>query len=164
LNIRLSRFYLLQLAYPGYYRELGLADAYFEINFGLLDLVMQDGQLQVEVSVVSHRGERVLQKVVPLRARQLAPPPSQLRVDTVAGLLDRGDAGITCVPYWGKVPLWRRLVYKGIIALAILVCALMPAAALLWLVGASIYYVLFGAEKARREGIERRYQEHKKRD
>lgn len=154
---------------------------YYGIHFALLDFAISPdpstGNSVVEAlfSVVSHTGEVVMRRAIPLRARSQQDHP-QHHLDSGAINVDAavaagagaghntgvGHPHVTCVPYWGEVPTWRRLLYRAIIAAALLTLVVLPLLAIMWLVGASLYYVLWGSELARRDEIERRYREHKK--
>jgi hypothetical protein len=140
------------------------------INFGVLDYAPAEGPagaVQLEFSIVSHTGERVLSKTIPLRPRgELAHTASDselkaLRASLLAQIA-QGEVDAECVAYWGVVPLWRTLLYRAIIAVALLLFVVAPVVVVLWCVGASLYYVFRGKELARRDAVEKRYQQLKK--
>jgi hypothetical protein len=124
--------------------------------------------------VISHAGQAVITKRLPLvrrshRATNTAPETATAAVKAAQALASVGSvraAGVTvsCEPIRGIVPLWRSVLYRAAIAAALLVFVLMPFLGVLWLLGASVYYVCYGAELARRDKIERQYQSLKKRD
>ncbi len=134
--------------------------------------------------MVSHAQEVVIHKNIPLLPRQSfadafraveggaevsAEPSAQLsavaaRLKQVFLSRDSQDLRLECVPYWGASPLWRVLLYRAIIALCLLVFLVLPVLGVLWLVGASVYYICIGSELARRDEVERRYQKLKKQE
>jgi hypothetical protein len=125
------------------------------------------GAVQLEFRIVSHEGETVLMKTIPLRARsQLAHNSGDKELQALRESLllqvAQGTLDVECVPYWGAVPLWRTLLYRAVIACALLLLVVAPVLVVLWFVGASLYYVFRGKELARRDAIEQRYQQLKK--
>ena len=124
----------------------------------------------LEYSVVSHKGEIVRTMPFPLRNRPTttidscvfdATKLSILR-EFLPALMDVGAVSLQCVPVQGVVSFWRMLVYRAVIALALLFLVVAPLVTVLWFVGASVYYVCWGAELSRRVDVEERYQQHKK--
>jgi len=172
-TISLSPF-LLQFAYPGYFRENGHADAFSNIHFALLDIVStQDtpSGLQLEFKVVSYANQEVIRKVLPLRTKQellgvhSAEGTTQAEFDEAVRLISGSGADgavqVVCEPHWGFVPLWREVWYRAVVALAMMFFLVLPVLAVLWYVGAALYYIVRGAELVRRDELEQRYREHK---
>ena len=154
---------------------------YSYIHFALLD-ILPVSHLQVsseeshgagnredvvlEHSVVSHTGEIVRTLPFPLRNRPTttifdAKKLTILR-EFLPALMDVGAVSLQCVPVQGVVSFWRMLVYRAVIAFALLFLVVAPLVTVLWFVGASVYYVCWGAELSRRVDVEERYQQHRK--
>ncbi|KAJ1409077.1 hypothetical protein B484DRAFT_403320 [Ochromonadaceae sp. CCMP2298] len=166
---------IYQFAYPAFYRVDKCADHYSELHFGLLDLVpalssdrssdssgnatVQSHGLSLDFSIISHRGERVISRSLPLGDFS-----DSSRVRNLAFLeYAQSDAVLLrCEPARGPLTLWRALMFRAIIAAALMLLLVLPALMVLWFLAASIYYVAMGAEYTRRERIEAQFQEHKK--
>jgi hypothetical protein len=125
----------------------------------------------LKFQVISHAGQAVITKRSPLvrrshRATNTATETATAAVKAAQALASVRAAGVSvsCEPIRGIVPLWRTVLYRAAIAAALLVFVLMPFLGVLWLLGASVYYVCYGAELARRDKIEKQYQSLKKRD
>ena len=126
--------------------------------------------LQLEFKVVSHANEEVVRKVLPLRTKQellharSVEGTTQAEYDAVVRLIGSGggDVRVVCEPHWGFVPLWREVWYRAVVALAMMFFLVLPALAILWYVGAAVFYIVRGAELVRRDELEQRYREHKK--
>ena len=169
----LSFLLFLQFAYPGYFRENGHADAFSNVHFALLDIVTTEDTatgLQLEFKVISHANKEVIRKVLPLRTKQelfeahSAEGTTQMQFDEAVRLIGSGDetVQVLCEPHWGFVPLWREVWYRAVVALAMMFFLVLPALAIMWYVGAAVYYIVRGAELVRRDELEQRYREHKK--
>lgn len=130
--------------------------------------------LELVHRVISHRHEEVMRKVLPLRTRaellqaRTVPGTQSSAADLVdaARLLTGGRDGVRvhCLPHWGVVPLWREVQYRAVIAVAMLLFLVVPLLALLWYLGAALYYIVRGSELKRRAEVEQRYQQNKKVD
>lgn len=134
--------------------------------------------MQIEFRVISHANEEVIHHVLPLRtkdelrqlhsnaASSIQEDSSEVSVEALSALLRQPEElsglRLQVLPHWGLVPLWRELQYRAVIALAVLCFIVLPLLAVLWYLGAAVYYILRGAELVRREEVEQRYREHKK--
>lgn len=68
---------------------------------------------------------------------------------------------IQCIPYWGEISMWRILLFRAIVVIAMMCCVLLPLCFLGWLLFASMYYIFMGAELTRQQKIEEQYQLNK---
>lgn len=146
------------------------------MHFALVDIVSAPeaaSGMQMEFRVISHANQEVIHHVLPLRTKEelqqayrVAGETQDMSVEALSALLqqpqEQSDVRIACVPHWGVVPLWRELLYRAVIALAVLLLLVLPGLAVLWYVGAAVYYIARGAELVRRDEVELRYQELKK--
>ncbi len=174
--------FLLQFAYPGHYRADKNAHAYANVHFALVDIVAAPeaaSGMRLEFRVISHANEEVIHHVLPLRTKDEL---RQIHSSKAAGAMQEESAEVSVealgvllrlpevlsgvrlevLPHWGIVPLWRELQYRAVIALAVLCLIVLPLLAVLWYVGAAVYYILRGAELVRRDEVEQRYRENKK--
>lgn len=69
---------------------------------------------------------------------------------------------VECIPYWGPVSWQKNLSMRAIIAAALLGTVVLPLLLVLWLIGASIYYICFYKELTRREKLLRHYKTYKR--
>mmetsp|Transcript_17536 Transcript_17536/g.29561 ORF Transcript_17536/g.29561 Transcript_17536/m.29561 type:complete len:617 (-) Transcript_17536:261-2111(-) len=195
---------IYQFAYPGIYREERQADHYAEVHFSLIDIVLNTmlgtnqnhqrantGQQEVkeekedsnrahliDYQVVSHKGEVVSRKQLPLRQplkdtsalTWLLPdetnPQQQRRrrkalLQLVANDSPSSNVAVDCIPAQGKLTMWQYWSFRAIVALALLIFGVIPLLAVLWFVGASIYYLCIGPEMERRQRIEAQYRSRK---
>ena len=63
------------------------------------------------------------------------------------------DKSNACTLYWGDVPLYKDIGVRALTAFFLMLFLVIPALAVLWFVGASIYYIYAGAELNRRNRI-----------
>jgi alkaline phosphatase D len=143
--------FLYNLVYPALYREDKNGHVYQGLHFGLVDIAeVSPTQLVAVFHIVDHEGRPVMAKEIPLRSEPAAIP------QTWAGR-------VSCRPIRGDLTPLRLVLFKANLAFFSLVFVVLPLFAVLWLVGASLYYVCVGRELRRREEVERNYQLYKDR-
>lgn len=130
------------------------------MHFALLDILLSNNNnntskdtgdsntIQLLFRIVDHRGITVMYKHLPISLLSSSPSNSI-------------QAPLHCTPYWGDIPVWRNLLFRSVVVIAMLVCLILPCLLLLWFLIASVYYVCIGAELTRRQKIEEGYQLNK---
>lgn len=174
-----------QLSYPAYYREDKYRDAYANIHFGLLDIINTNtiinssvGEYSLLYRTIAHDGKVVNTKSLPLRpVRSLVDMQGcnddsssssscssensrSQYIQLLEQLLSDDSVRIETTPFWGPKTWIGMIAYRAKISFFLLCFVVLPISYMLWLVGASVWYILRGAELARRTKLEIQYQEH----
>ena len=159
------------MSYPAYYREDKYRDAYANIHFGLLDIININSSIE-EYSLlyrtIAHDGRVVNTKSLPLRpARSLvdiqgssSDNSSTQYITLLEHLLSDDSVRVETTPFWGPKTWIGMTAYRAKISFFLLIFVVLPISYVLWLVGASVWYILRGAELARRTRLEVQYQEY----
>jgi hypothetical protein len=143
----------VKLSYPGHYRELKQDDAYQGIHFGLLDFEILNtentngGIMNLHFRLINSVGDSVMEKVMLMQKKRFNEKDTMPIVQTEE-----------CIPYWGEVPFHKMLLFRSSMVLFGMIFVLFPICLILWLIGASIYYICIGGELLRRDRIEKRYE------
>lgn len=75
-------------------------------------------------------------------------------------LLSDDSVRVETTPFWGPKTWIGMTAYRAKISFFLLIFVVLPISYVLWLVGASAWYILRGAELARRTRLEVQYQEY----
>lgn len=75
-------------------------------------------------------------------------------------LLSDDSVRVETTPYWGPKTMIGMTAYRAKVSFFLLAFVVLPMSYMLWLVGASVWYILRGAELARRSRLEVQYQEY----
>jgi len=162
------------LSYPAYYREDKYRDAYANIHFGLFDIINININSSIEeysllYRTIAHDGRVVNTKSLPLRpARSLvdiqgsssSDSSSTQYIKLLEHLLSDDSVRVETTPFWGPKTWIGMTAYRAKISFFLLIFVVLPMSYVLWLVGASVWYILRGAELARRTRLEVQYQEY----
>lgn len=165
------------MIYPAYFREARYAHSYGGVHFALLDIVQpksQDGgetdndnTLHLLFRVIDRTGRTVMYKTFPLPSPATSFPSFTKHMIHKVIPTERQSweekalESIHCVPFWGEIDLWRILLFRAIVVIAIMCCILLPLCLMGWFLFASVYYIFIGAELSRRHKIEEQYQLNK---
>jgi hypothetical protein len=154
----------MQATYPAAYRENRFKDQYKGVHFGTLDFILEDplnntasssssASHRLVMTIWDHFGDPVIVKTIPLHSTKLQPqsPPSSL-----------DHLSSSCTPYWGQELPHRKVLFLFCMAVYLFVLVSIPLSIVIWLVSTSIFYIWYEKETQRREAIERRYQEEKR--
>ena len=162
------------MSYPAYYREDKYRDAYANIHFGLFDIINININSSIEeysllYRTIAHDGRVVNTKSLPLRpARSLVDIQGSSSSDNssiqyiklLEHLLSDDSVRVETTPFWGPKTWIGMTAYRAKISFFLLIFVVLPMSYVLWLVGASVWYILRGAELARRTRLEVQYQEY----
>lgn len=163
------------MSYPAYYREDKYRDAYANIHFGLFDIINININSSIEeysllYRTIAHDGRVVNTKSLPLRpARSLvdiqgssssSDNSSTQYIKLLEHLLSDDSVRVETTPFWGPKTWIGMTAYRAKISFFLLIFVVLPMSYVLWLVGASVWYILRGAELARRTRLEVQYQEY----
>jgi len=174
---------ILQFAYPAYYREDKYMDAYASIHFGLIDIIhssVDDAdscvspsqsceEYSLQYRTIAHDGGVVNTKILPVRSinRKNLVDIQGVNSDRMIKymkllehLMSDEHVRVETIPFWGPKTWLGMSVYRAKVAFFLLFFVVLPISYALWLVGASVWYILRGAELARRTKLELQYQEY----
>lgn len=118
---------------------------YSGIHFGLIDIISDNntdnGQMlyKIVVRIIDHRGDVRIQKSVPLKMRR-----SKTKHQFSA--INNGNDWVECVGIGGPMTVYRYYWFRLVMTLLLFVGVVMPMGVLLWLAGASVYYIGWGRE------------------
>ncbi len=130
--------FLYSFGMPQYYRESN-NDQFNGPNFGYIDIISEDNTFKVIFNLVDLGNNQII------NTKYLELDP--ITMDTIYK-----DSYFS--PFYGFVPIWHKipsLIYYSLISLVFII---FPILLILWLLVASLYYIFFGYEIARRERIE----------
>lgn len=104
------------------------------------------GKVNVHIRIINHEGNPVIEKSLALQEKNF---------DNV----DKEHIEVNeCLPFWDIVPWYKLLLFRASMVSFGMAFVLFPLLALLWLLGAAIYYLCIGGELLRRDRIEKRFQ------
>ena len=174
-------YYLYRLASPVYHRE-NKEELFYKPHFSLLDITLDmydicDSNinicddttgsnnnsssttrtvlprykpLYINYRVIDYNNETVLSrsirsKDILIHSSASHPHPTPIIPDNQI-----------CTLFHGEIPLYKHLWLRGSVAGFLLVVLVLPVCTIMWFIGASIYYIFYGAELERRKFIENR--------
>lgn len=146
-----------QVAQPASHRKHRFGDLYANLHFGLIDFVFSpDGDDEKDVGhlvlrTINYEGRTVMYRRVPLSQKK----NSASKVDEWSA--STSTDSVVCVNYHGEPSLWRKILERMTLTLFVLVTVFVPLVVVVWFVGAAVFYLCWGKERARREQVEARY-------
>lgn len=148
---------------PQYYMEDRVTDHYHKPHLGILDLSFGTGgasgsgrhhrrrykKVQARMQIVNYVGDTVMDRRVDSSNLLFHHSSDSRSAGTGATSIGAG----VCTLFWGDVPAYKLLALRAAAAFVLLVFVVLPIVIVLWLVGASIFYIFIGAELSRRNKI-----------
>jgi nitrate reductase NapE component len=138
---------------PARYRERHYQDHYQGIHFALIDIMKDDSAAELLLYFHDHVGNIIMEKTVRLRSKAERREFADYLLGTQHHSIEDAVDSFHCGPYWGNVGIARDYVTRSVIAFYLLAFVVLPFLSVVWFVGASIYYVVMGAEHERRRII-----------